>query len=330
MPSMRSIGRTDSRMIASAFSTSLMRSADMRASGDSMLCASFIRRIASASISARTRIAIDLILSASASASACARIAAPRSALAVLLGLRGAASGAAPRARRPARAPISSIAFLRSAISTSRAVNTFSSADTACARAVVGRRPAPRSAPCSRAPPRSRAAARPARAPGGARSRRAWIARSLPMRSCSIVCSERMRAASIVCLAAICALSASCSRCARSVDQLGALARARDLDLALLRQARVLAFAVDLERELLGLEVLVADRDQRVLLDVVALLLAVLDLLGQARQALGVEGVARVEELHAGLVELRQRGGLELEAVLGQVARPPPRARACT
>ena len=62
MPSMRSIGRTDSRMMASAFSTSRMRSADMRASGVSMLCASFIRRSASASISARTRIAIELDL----------------------------------------------------------------------------------------------------------------------------------------------------------------------------------------------------------------------------------------------------------------------------
>ena len=109
---------------------------------------------------------------------------------------------------------------------------------------------------------------------------------------------------------------------------LGALAGARDLDLALLGQARVFALAVDLERQLLGLEVLVADRDQRVLLDVVALLLALLDLLGQPRQALGVEGVARVEELHAGLVELRQRRGFEFQAVLASGPRPPPRARA--
>ena len=101
--------------------------------------------------------------------------------------------------------------------------------------------------------------------------------------------------------------------------QLGALAGAGDLDLALLAEARVLALAVDLERELFRLEVLVADRDQRVLLDVVPLLLALLDRLGQPRQALGVEGVARVEELHAGLVELGQRHRFELEAVLGQV-----------
>jgi hypothetical protein len=90
---------------------------------------------------------------------------------------------------------------------------------------------------------------------------------------------------------------------------------------------RVLAFALDLERELLGLEVLVADRDQRVLLDVVALLLAVLDLLGQARQALGVEGVARIEELHAGLVELRQRRASSSRPFFVR-SRRPSRARA--
>ena len=101
--------------------------------------------------------------------------------------------------------------------------------------------------------------------------------------------------------------------------QLGALLGARHLDVALLVQARVLGLAVDVQRPLFRLEVLAADRDHRVLLDVVALLLAALDLLGQARHAFGVEGVARVEELEAGLVELGQRGGLELEAVLRQV-----------
>ena len=101
---------------------------------------------------------------------------------------------------------------------------------------------------------------------------------------------------------------------------LGALAGARHLYFTLLRQARVLALAVDAQAQLLGFEVLVADGDQRVLLDVVTLLLAVLDLLGQPRQALGVEGVAGVEELHAGLVQLRQRRGFQLQAVHGQVA----------
>jgi Flotillin len=45
MPSMRSIGLTDSRMMPSAFSTKRMRKADTRASGESMLWASFIMRI---------------------------------------------------------------------------------------------------------------------------------------------------------------------------------------------------------------------------------------------------------------------------------------------
>ena len=134
MPSMRSIGRTDSRMMPSAFSTNFMRRADMRASGDSMLWAWFINCSASASISARTRIAMLRILSASASASACARTANPRSALALFSAWAADVRRSASRSADSAAA-ISSIDFLRSAISTSRAVNTFSSADTASARA---------------------------------------------------------------------------------------------------------------------------------------------------------------------------------------------------
>ena len=41
--------------------------------------------------------------------------------------------------------------------------------------------------------------------------------------------------------------------------------------------------------------------------------------LGQARQALGIEGVRRVEELHVGLVGAGERHRLQLEAVLQQV-----------
>ena len=100
---------------------------------------------------------------------------------------------------------------------------------------------------------------------------------------------------------------------------IGPLACPRDLDLALLAQPCVLAFPVDLERQLFGFEVLVADGDQRVLLDVVALLLAVLDLFGQAGQSFGVKRIARVEKLHARLVELRQRRRFEFETVLGQI-----------
>jgi hypothetical protein len=314
---MRSIGRTDSRMIASAFSTSLIRRADILASGESMLCASFIRRSASASISARTRIAIDLILSASASASAWARIAAPRSALA---SFSARAALVRRRASRSAawREPISSIAFFRSAISTSRAVNTFSSAVTASARAVSAGRlgDALRFAFLRHRDRPLLLGELERHAPFDLRR----LDRSLladPLLLDRLLGADarridRLLGGDLRALALLLAL--------RPLGhELGALPGARDLDLALLAQARVLALAVDLERELLGLEVLVADRDQGVLLDVVALLLALLDRLGEARQALGVEGVARVEELHAGLVELGQRHRLELEAVLGQV-----------
>ena len=99
----------------------------------------------------------------------------------------------------------------------------------------------------------------------------------------------------------------------------GALPRARHLQLALLLQARVLEVAVDVERLALGVQVLVANLDHGVLLDVVPLLLARFDGLGEARQALGVEGVRGVEEFHRGLVELGERDRLELETVLQQV-----------
>src|SRR5687767_6331666 len=64
-----------------------------------------------------------------------------------------------------------------------------------------------------------------------------------------------------------------------------ALRGALYLELALLRKACVLELAVDVERLALGVEVLVADLDHRVLLDVVPLLLPRLDRLGEARQA---------------------------------------------
>ena len=50
-----------------------------------------------------------------------------------------------------------------------------------------------------------------------------------------------------------------------------------------------------------------------------ALLARPLDLLGQLGQALGVEGVVRVEEVAVCLVKGRERDGLELEAVLQEV-----------
>src|SRR5690606_13728483 len=83
--------------------------------------------------------------------------------------------------------------------------------------------------------------------------------------------------------------------------QLGALLSARDLDFTLLGQTSIFGFPVYRKRQLLGFQVLGADRDQRILLDIVALLLAALDLLGQTGQTLGVELIGRVEVLHRGL-----------------------------
>ena len=100
--------------------------------------------------------------------------------------------------------------------------------------------------------------------------------------------------------------------------QLGALDGAADLDVALLVEAGGLALALDVEGLLLGLEVARADADHRVLLDVVAQLAAVLDLADQLGQTFGVEPVRRIEELQVGLVEIGQRHGLELQAVLRQ------------
>ena len=50
----------------------------------------------------------------------------------------------------------------------------------------------------------------------------------------------------------------------------------------------------------------------------VAELAALLDLLGELGQALGVEGVGRVEDADVGLIEARQRGVFELKPVRGQ------------
>ena len=73
----------------------------------------------------------------------------------------------------------------------------------------------------------------------------------------------------------------------------GALHGAAHLDVALLLEARGLAFALDIERLPLGLEIAGADQDHRFLLDVVAQLAPGLDVLDQAGQAFGVEAVRR-------------------------------------
>jgi hypothetical protein len=101
----------------------------------------------------------------------------------------------------------------------------------------------------------------------------------------------------------------------------GSLGGALHLELALLGQPRVLELAVDIQGLALGLQVLVPDLDHGVLLDVVANLLPPLDLIGEPGEALRVEGVRGVEELHARLVELGERHRLQLQPVLQEVAR---------
>ena len=105
---------------------------------------------------------------------------------------------------------------------------------------------------------------------------------------------------------------------------LGTLQRAALLDVALLLEPRGLALPLDVERLLLGLEVARADADHRVLLDVVAQLAALLDLLDQPGQTFGVEPVRRVEELQVGLVEIGDGDGLEHA---GRSGRAPRRRR---
>ena len=124
------------------------------------------------------------------------------------------------------------------------------------------------------------------------------------MRASAMPRSLAMRAFSIASRAAICACSASVSRSRALARQLGALQGAAELDVAFLLEAGVLALALDVERLLLGFEVAGADLDHRVLLDVVAQLAPVLDLLDERGQAFGVEPVRRIEEFEVGLVEV--------------------------
>ena len=100
--------------------------------------------------------------------------------------------------------------------------------------------------------------------------------------------------------------------------QLRPLDGAADLDIALLVEAGGLALALYVEGLLLGFQVAGADRIIEFLLDVVPELAAILDLADQLGQTFRVEAVGGIEELQVGLVEVGERHGLELEAVLGQ------------
>ena len=87
-------------------------------------------------------------------------------------------------------------------------------------------------------------------------------------------------------------------------------------DVALLRQFRLALGGFDGQRGLPGDEVLLGDVDLGGADDLVALLLAFPGDLGQRRQTVGVEEIARVEMLDVALVEPGQRHRFELEAVV--------------
>ena len=99
---------------------------------------------------------------------------------------------------------------------------------------------------------------------------------------------------------------------------LGTLHRASHLDVALLSQAGRFAVALDVQRLSLGLQIARADLDHRILFDVVAQLPAVLDVLHQPSETLGVEPVRGIEEFEVRLIEVGDCDRLKLEAVLRQ------------
>ena len=102
------------------------------------------------------------------------------------------------------------------------------------------------------------------------------------------------------------------------LGQLGALHRAAELDLALLLEPGIFGLAIDLEDLLLRLQILAADIDQRALLDLVAHLAPRLDQLGELGQAFGIEGIRRIEEFQAGLIEVDDGDILQFEPVGGE------------
>ena len=88
-----------------------------------------------------------------------------------------------------------------------------------------------------------------------------------------------------------------------------------ELDVAFLQEAGLLALPFDREGFLFRLQVPRPDLDHRVLLDVVAQLPAVLDILDEGGQTFGVEAVRGIEEFEARLVDVHDGDGLELQSV---------------
>ena len=105
------------------------------------------------------------------------------------------------------------------------------------------------------------------------------------------------------------AVCSTCAVCARIAAVLLAMSRCCASSASRL-------VALDRQRGLARDQVLLRDVDLGGADDLVALLLALPGDLGQRRQAVGVEEIARVEMLDVALVEPRQRHRFELEAVV--------------
>ena len=100
---------------------------------------------------------------------------------------------------------------------------------------------------------------------------------------------------------------------------LGRLFGTPHFQLALLLQPREFGVARDRERRAGRLQVLRLDLHARVLFDVVARLLAQLDLLGQLGETLGVKGIVGVEMLDRRLIQPGQRHAFQFQAVHRQI-----------
>ena len=98
-----------------------------------------------------------------------------------------------------------------------------------------------------------------------------------------------------------------------------ALLRPAEFDVAFLLEPGLFARPLDLERLLLGFQVARADLDGCVLLDVVAQLAPILDVLDEDGEALGVEPVGGIEELQARLIDVEDGDELEFEPVARQI-----------
>ena len=84
-------------------------------------------------------------------------------------------------------------------------------------------------------------------------------------------------------------------------------------------QARVFAFAINIEAGLFRFEIFVANLNQRVLLNIVAQFFTLFNLFREPRETFRIKSVGGIEILHVGLVKISERDRLKLQAVLEQI-----------